>query len=60
MPEYQTLEQQIIELYNSRKLRIETIVVKPLKNNKFEWKITAEPSSKDADKEVLKEISKKK
>ena len=60
MPEYKTLEQQLTELYKSRKLRIETIGVRPLKNNKFEWKIIAEPLDKDADKEVLKEISRKK
>ena len=60
MPEYKTLEQQLTELYKSRKLEIQTIVVKPLKNNKFEWKITAEPLSKEADKKVLKEISEKK
>lgn len=60
MPEYKTLEQQLIELYKSRKLSIETLAVKPLKKNKFEWKIIAEPLDKEADKEVLKEISRKK
>ena len=60
MPGHKTLEEQLTELYKSRKLSIETIEVKPLKNNKFEWKITAEPLSKDADKEILKEIRRKK
>ena len=60
MPEYKTLELQLTELYKSRKLNIEKIEVRPLKGNRFEWKIIAEPLSKEADKEVLKEISKKK
>ena len=60
MPEHKTLYQQLTELFESRKLSIETLEVKPLKKNKFEWKIIAEPLSKEADKEVLKEISRKK
>ncbi len=56
---YKTLEEQLTELYKSRKLKIETIRERALKNHKFEWIITAEPIDKEADKEILKEINNK-
>ena len=57
--EYKTLEEQLIELYKSRKLKIVTIRVRALNNNGFEWAIIAKPVDEETDKIILKEISKK-